>query len=134
MQCLFCGRFQGLPASEDAQVFLLDLDCSPPLAWGNKGNHTKDASSPGLGSLVLLMCLWEEGPGCVQLPEYTQAGVPEGTRRAGGQRGITGAGGGQGAAVELAWLLSLPWCGGEGISLSESQSLDSRFQLSSDGS
>ena len=56
------------------------------------------------------MCLWEEGPGCVQLPECTRAGVTEGTPRAGGQRGITGAGGagcitgagrGQGASWEL---------------------------------
>ena len=89
------------------------------------------------------MCLWEEGPGCVQLPECTRAGVTEGTPRAGGQRGITGAGGagcitgagrGQGAAAELAWLLSRPWCGGEGVSLSEGQSLYSGFQLFSDGS
>ena len=85
----------------------------------------------------------EEGPGCVPLPECTRAGVTEGAPRAGGQRGITGAGGagcitgagrGQGAAAELAWLLSRPWCGGEGVSLSEGQSLYSRFQLFSDGS
>ena len=89
----------------------------------------------------------------MQLPECTRAGVTEGAPRAGGQRGITGAGGrqrgitgaggagcitgagrGQGAAAELAWLLSRPWCGGEGVSLSEGQSLYSRFQLFSDGS
>lgn len=78
------------------------------------------------------MCLWEEGPGCVQLPECTRAGVTERAPRAGGprgitgagrgQRGITGAGRGQGAAAELAWLLSCPGCGGEGGSVSEGRS------------
>lgn len=68
------------------------------------------------------MCLWEEGPGCVQLPECTWAGVTEGAPRAGGPRGITGAGRGQGAAAELAWLLSRPGCGGEGGSVSEGRS------------
>ena len=74
---------------------------------------------------------------CKGLVQALPAGAP-GRMLARGEEGDPclelRAGGGQGAAAELAWLLSRPWCGGEGVSLSEGQSLYSRFQLFSDGS